>query len=108
MGTEKEDFVTFTERVGRKTGGVAASPFVSAVKGRAEPKAYVMLRGKSTADRAGDLLAILADVALAARLDDQARFKQMVLESRSGMEAGIVGSGHSFAGLRLDAQRGWV
>ena len=35
----------------------------------------------------------------------------MVLETKSGLEAGIVGSGHSFAASRLDAQRsvaGWV
>lgn len=35
----------------------------------------------------------------------------MVLETKSSLEAGIVGAGHSFAGSRLDAQRstaGWV
>jgi Zn-dependent M16 (insulinase) family peptidase len=35
----------------------------------------------------------------------------MVLETRSALEAGLVGSGHSFAAARLDAQRstaGWV
>lgn len=35
----------------------------------------------------------------------------MVLETKSSMEAGVVGAGHSFAGSRLDAQRslaGWA
>ena len=35
----------------------------------------------------------------------------MVLETKSSLEAGVVGAGHSFAGSRLDAQRnmaGWV
>lgn len=36
---------------------------------------------------------------------------QMVLETKSALESGIVGSGHSFAATRLDAQRsvaGWI
>jgi presequence protease len=35
----------------------------------------------------------------------------MVLETRSALESGVQGSGHSFAATRLDAQRsiaGWV
>ena len=35
----------------------------------------------------------------------------MVLETKSNLEAGIVGSGHSYCGSRLDAQRsvaGWA
>jgi len=41
----------------------------------------------------------------------QARFTQMVLETKAGLESGIIGSGHRFAGSRLAAQRstaGWV
>jgi Peptidase M16C associated len=41
----------------------------------------------------------------------QARFKQMVLETKAEMEAGVIGAGHSFASSRLSAQRtvsGWV
>ncbi len=36
---------------------------------------------------------------------------QMVLETKSSLESSIVGSGHSFAATRLDAQRsiaGWI
>ena len=36
---------------------------------------------------------------------------QMVMESKSRLESGIIGSGQSFAASRLDAQRntaGWV
>jgi len=38
-------------------------------------------------------------------------FSQMVMETKSSLESGIIGSGHSFAAARLDAQRGaggWV
>ena len=29
MGTQKESFIELTERIGRKTGGLSVSPFVS-------------------------------------------------------------------------------
>jgi Zn-dependent M16 (insulinase) family peptidase len=29
----------------------------------------------------------------------------MVLETRAGLEAGVIGAGHRFAAMRLDAQR---
>ena len=38
-------------------------------------------------------------------------FLQMVMETKSSLESGIIGSGHRFAASRLDAQRntaGWV
>lgn len=57
-------------------------------------------------DKAQDLTELMRDVLLTAKLDDQARFKQMVLETKAGMEAGVIGGGHSFAGGRLAAQRG--
>jgi hypothetical protein len=111
MGTEKESFVELTERIGRKTGGLSVSPFVSAVRGSPAPVGFVTLRAKAMADKAGELLDLARDVLLSARLDDRDRFLQMALETKSGMEAGVVGAGHSFAGTRLDAQRGvagWV
>jgi hypothetical protein len=111
MGTEKEDFVTLSQRIGRKTGGVSFSPFTSSVKGSKDPLAFLMVRGKVMGDKSGDLLDIMRDVLLTAKLDDKERFKQMVLETKAGLEAGVVGSGHSVAAARLDAQRsiaGWV
>ncbi|KAL4419293.1 hypothetical protein ABPG77_008343 [Micractinium sp. CCAP 211/92] len=111
MGTAKESFIELTERIGRKTGGLSVSPSIMSRKDSAEPVAYVMVRGKAMADKAGDMLDIVHDILLTARLDDKERFKQMVLETKSSMEAGVVGAGHSFAGSRLDAQRslaGWA
>lgn len=111
MGTEKESFIELTERIGRKTGGISVSPFVSAVKGSSEPLGFIMVRGKTMADKTDDMLEIVRDVLLSAKLDDKDRFRQMVLETKSSLEGGIIGSGHSFAGTRLDAQRsaaGWV
>ncbi|KIY92916.1 hypothetical protein MNEG_15047 [Monoraphidium neglectum] len=111
MGTEKESFVELTERIGRKTGGVSVYPFTSAKRGQDEPVAYIMLRGKAMGATAGDMVAIMRDILTTARLDDKARFTQMVLETKAGLESGIIGSGHRFASARLAAQRstaGWV
>ena len=105
MGTAEEDFVSLTERIGRKTGGLSVSPFVSARRGAPEaPAGYLLARGKATRDQVPELLALLRDVLLTARLDDRQRFQQMVLETRAALEAGVVGSGHAYAGTRLDAQ----
>lgn len=64
-----------------------------------------MIRGKAMSDKAGELMELMHDVVLTAKLDDRERFTQMVLETKAGMEAGVVGSGHSFAASRLAAQR---
>ncbi|CAL5227379.1 g10329 [Coccomyxa viridis] len=111
MGTQKESFIELTERIGRKTGGLSVSPFVSDKRGSPEPLALIMISGKAMSDKAGDLLELFHDVLLTARLDDQERFKQMVLETKASLESGVIGAGHRFATTRLDAQRstaGWA
>ena len=77
MGTQKESFIELTERIGRKTGGLSVSPFVSDRRGTAEPLALIMISGKAMSDKAGDLLELFHDVLMTARLDDQERFKQV-------------------------------
>lgn len=77
MGTQKEDFVELTERIGRKTGGLSFSPFTAHKRGQTEPQAYLMVRGKVTASKAPDMLDLMRDILLTARLDDKERFKQV-------------------------------
>jgi len=111
MGTTEESFVDLTQRIGRKTGGLSVSPFTSGKRGSDDVVAYLMLRGKAMGAQSGELFGLMQDVLLKSRLDDKERFKQMVLETRSGMESSVVGSGHSYAASRIDAQRstaGWV
>eukprot|EP00879_Flechtneria_rotunda_P033715 GHRR01037420.1.p1 GENE.GHRR01037420.1~~GHRR01037420.1.p1 ORF type:complete len:106 (-),score=15.42 GHRR01037420.1:24-341(-) len=45
----------------------------------------------------GDLFQLMGDILATARLDDRARFTQMVAETKAGLEAGIIGSGHRCA-----------
>lgn len=111
MGTDKMDLVQLSQLIGRKTGGISFYPFTSCRKGVEEPVAYIMMRGKAMADQVGDLFSIGSDVLRNARLDDKSRFKQMVLETKAGLESALLGSGHRVAASRLDAQRsiaGWV
>ena len=77
MGTQRESFVELTDRISRKTGGVSVSPFTSSVRDQADPAAFLMVSGKCTSGNAGGMLELFRDILLTARLDDQARFKQV-------------------------------
>jgi len=69
------------------------------------------MRGKSMASQVSDLAALMEEIALTANLDNQDRFVQLVKQSRSGAQSGIVSGGHVAAGARLSAQTsqaGWV
>ncbi|MGL4650368.1 MAG: insulinase family protein, partial [Caldilineaceae bacterium] len=103
MGTTREDYVKLSQRIGRKTGGIGTSSFLSAVRGHSEPAAWLMLGGKSTMERVPDLLAIMRDILLSVRLDNQERMRQIVRKSKAGMEASLVPSGSSYVDRRLRA-----
>ena len=47
MGTDSEDFVTLTQRISRKTGGIAPHPFTSTIKNAPQSTAWLFLRGKA-------------------------------------------------------------
>jgi hypothetical protein len=103
MGTDKEDFVSLSRRIGRKTGGVRSSAVNTVTRNEREAVSRFFLRGKSTVAQFDDLLDILRDVLTTAKLDNKERFKQIVLEEKAGMESGLVPSGHAFANSRLKA-----
>ncbi|KDD71294.1 hypothetical protein H632_c5360p0, partial [Helicosporidium sp. ATCC 50920] len=103
MGGRGEGLAELTDRIGRLTGGVSASPLVTCAQQRAEePKAFLLLRGKAVAGKAPDLFRLLGDVAEECSLRDCARFREMVLETRAGLEAGALGAGNALASSRLD------
>ncbi len=113
MGTETEDYVKLSQRIGRLTGGIYSSDYVSAIhndSGISGSVAQLFLRGKATAARAGDLLDILRDVLLTVRLDNQERFRQIVLRGKANLESGLMPGGHSVVDGRLRSayQRGRV
>ena len=77
MGTQAESFIDLTDRLGRQTGGLSFYPFISSRRGSSEPLAYLMVRGKAMAEKTPELLDVMRDILLTARLDDRNRFKQV-------------------------------
>ena len=106
MGTDKEDFVTLTQRISRKTGGIRPQSFTSAVKNGKRSAVWLFLRGKTTLSQTEELTSILRDVLLDIRLDNQQRFRQMVLEAKARAEQKLIPQGHMFVGLRIRAHFG--
>lgn len=102
-GTSKEDFVSLSQRIGRATGGIVASRLFAPMRDADEAAAYVFIRGKATADRTGEMLAILTDTLTDARLDNRERVRQMVAQNKAHLEAGLVPSGHQKVFSRLRA-----
>lgn len=104
MGTQKNDFVELTELIGRKTGGLDVSYWVSDKRGSENPVAKIMITGKATKDKIGDMMEIAQEILLLPKLDNKERFKQMVLETKSGLESAISSGGNRFVMRRLAAQ----
>lgn len=111
MGTQKEDFVRLSQRIGRSTGGVWPALFTSLIRGTEKGATRLFLRGKSTPQQAEELLSILRDILLTVRLDNVERFRQLVLEDKAEAEASLVPTGHRVVNMRLRAlfnESDWV
>jgi presequence protease len=104
MGTESQNYVQLTQRIGRETGGIGSATLTSTIRESSESALWFFLRGKAITSQAGELLAILKDVLLTAKLEDRERFKQIVLEDKARAEAGLVPSGHIVVNNRLRAR----
>jgi len=101
--TDKEDFVSLSQRIGRTTGGIRTSLFTSAVCGSGEATAWLFLRGKAMTHQAPALFGILADIFSGARLDNRQRFKQILLEEKAAQEQKLIPAGHQVVSTRLRA-----
>ncbi|MDX1663414.1 MAG: insulinase family protein [Candidatus Promineifilaceae bacterium] len=104
MGTESEDVVAITQRIGAQTGGIrpalVATPHADADS--AGP-VYLFLRGKATLDNADNLLDILSDLLLGVNLNDKERFLQIVRAEKAQLEASLIPQGYRFVMGRLRA-----
>jgi Zn-dependent M16 (insulinase) family peptidase len=104
IGTEKENFVQLLQRIGQKTGGVWTRTMTATMTHRSSSAAWLFVRGKAMMHQTEDLLAILRDILLTVRLDNRERFRQLVLDSKAGMESALVPSGSGFVSTRLGAR----
>ncbi len=111
MGTEKEDFVSLTERIGRETGGISPSTFISTKANGKDAATWFFLNGKAMVGQTEKLLNILEEVLLSPRLEDQERFRQIVLDAKAGKEQSLAAHGTGYVQNRLSAcftEAGWL
>ena len=111
MGTNFQDFVSLSQKISRKTGGIHQELFSSTVIGNRSSAAWLFLRGKSMTPQTGDLTGILEEVLSAVKLDDRERFRQIVLAEKARQERKIVPNGHQVVNQRIRAhfnQADWV
>ncbi len=101
MGTREEDFVSLLQRIGRETGGINHSLYTSDQLNHDEAFAYLFIRSKVMNTQTASLFAILKDIIFKPKFDDKERFRQILLEEKSGMEAGLIPSGHRVINNRL-------
>lgn len=102
-GAGNDDFVRLSQRIGRSTGGIRPQRWTSTIAGSAASTAWLSLRSKALPGQTRELLSILRDVLGRARLDDQARFRQLVLEEKASLESRLVPAGSSYVDRRLRA-----
>jgi len=110
MGTEKEDYVAISQRIGRKTGGIAPSLFSAPIDEANDLTARLFLGGKVLTSHMSDLLDIVRDCLLTVNLDNRHRFMQIVREEKARLEESIVPGGHQVINTRLHAhfsRSGW-
>jgi Zn-dependent M16 (insulinase) family peptidase len=103
MGTQNEDYVSLSQRIATKTGGISGRPFLSAMEDNDTGITRFFLRGKCMTNRTEELLAILHDILLLPDFDNKERFRQMVLEHKSELETSLVPRGHAAVISRLRA-----
>ena len=111
MGTEREDYVKLSQRIGRKTGGIGYTTYVSPMLANPDGATWLFLSGKSTVGQASELLAIMLDMLRTVKLDNPQRFKQIVLKTKARLESSLIPGGHQYVGGRLRAAfsiAGWV
>ncbi len=104
MGTKKETFVELIQHIGRETGGIHHSLFTSEKARQNGSVAYLFLRSKVMVYKMSALFTILSDILLLPNFNDKERFRQILLEEKSGMEAGLIPSGHRVVNNRLKSQ----
>jgi Zn-dependent M16 (insulinase) family peptidase len=105
MGTESTDYVRLSQRIGQDTGGIRPMTFVSAAEevGEGDFQAWLMLRTKAMVGKTGSLLSLLNEIIGTVKLDDRARFRQIVREEKARLEASLVPAGHQVVNTRLRA-----
>ena len=111
LGTDKQDFVSLAQRIGRTTGGIRPQLFTSTLKDTTQSAAWLFLRAKAMVSQTQELVGILREVLLTTQLDNRERFRQMLMEEKARFEQILVPRGHQIVNSRLQAhlsEAGWA
>lgn len=103
MGTDKEDYVQLSQRIGRSTGGIRPATYTSLTEHGRETTAWLFLRAKASVHQTVELLDILRDVMAHARFDRRERFRQILLEEKANLEQQLLPMGHRVVNGRIRA-----
>lgn len=103
LGTKREDFVKFSNRIDRSTGGIEVK-LLSSANFDGQAKAYVILRGKALDQKPEELMKIFGEIMFNLDWNKKDRVRQVVLESIAGMESELLDGGHSVIRSRLAAK----
>lgn len=103
MGTDLQDFVSLSQKISRKTGGIHSEVFSSAVLGNDTPATWLFVRAKSMTAQVPDLMDIFSETLGSVKLGDRERFRQIVLEEKARQERRLIPSGHQVINQRIRA-----
>lgn len=119
VGTDTMDEADLTFKIGTETGGIGASVMFSPVRdtedsgvwSASELATRLVIRGKSTHDKSGQLFKLLGDVLVGVNISNRERLTEMVHRRREDAHSFLLSSGHSVAGTRLGSKLskvGWL
>ncbi|KAG5183571.1 Metalloenzyme, LuxS/M16 peptidase-like protein [Tribonema minus] len=110
-GAGSMDRVELTRHIGTQTGGVYCTSLTGTKMGGGgviassdDVVGYLFLRGKAVSAKTPELLDIVRTVVTEARLDSQQRAIEILKETKARLDASIVGSGHSYASMRIESR----
>ena len=93
MDTRKGNFMKLEQSMKGQRAGISISLMVKAYRvEQNEISEYMVYRGRATSDKAGIMHDLMTEMLFDSKLDDQKIFKQLVLETRSGMESRVQGA----------------
>lgn len=101
MGTQKRDYIELTQKIGQDTGGIRISHLISEKYQQEGQALYLFLRAKALPNNALALINLLSEILTSPKFNQPERFKQLVTERRSSLEAALIPSGHITINQRL-------
>ncbi len=103
LGTEKYDYEELATLIDLDTGGIDTNLHISPVIEGDIGKLVLFLSGKSTEDKVARLLELMRELIVNVKLDQQDKFKQVILEEKAKLESALTRSGHALVFNRAAA-----